>query len=317
MHNLTFFYRCIYSFSYSIGIVSSYYVIGKILDTKCMLLRCEYSFIFMILQIIFITGTIALEDIFLSGVFDNETNFFSNKRIDFFYFRETSISVTTLVVYYRTLSLFFKYLKNNESEFTLSLTKEDSLSTDVVKEDILKTCIDKEDTLPLITKDSLNTGVAREEAIPLAKEDTLNISMHKEDTLSLRKEVTIIGLNKDEKVHLMIDDFLYAKSEGHYVKLFYFSKITNHHTKFVRSIIIRSSMKSLETTVFSSFENVHRVQRGYFVNINYVKFLRNIPYSQGGFVTLSTLDIKIPVGKSHLSKINSYIELKKPEIPIY
>jgi hypothetical protein len=109
------------------------------------------------------------------------------------------------------------------------------------------------------------------------------------------------------------DGFLYAKSEGHYVNIFYKIRIVS----IVRSGIVRSSMIKLGVDVFGNCASITRVHKSYFVNLNHVKSLRVLPNTKSGVFTLSILNITLPLGKSKLSGIMSFIEVSQLDIIIY
>jgi DNA-binding LytR/AlgR family response regulator len=126
--------------------------------------------------------------------------------------------------------------------------------------------------------------------------------------------LAVEGLNKNEVVNFYSDDFLYAKSEGHYVKLFYLIRQTNGVGPIVRSVLIRSSMIALESGVFSGSAFIIRVHKSYFVNFKHVKSLKVISNSKGGVLTLSMQNVSIPLSKSKLPFVLSFIEVYSPFI---
>ncbi len=133
---------------------------------------------------------------------------------------------------------------------------------------------------------------------------------------SKNSKLTIVGLNKNEVVDFNSKDFLYAKSEGHYIKIYYLADKTNSLNPVVRSIIIRNSMRNLGEGVLSDIITIDRVHKSYFVNYEHVKSLKTINH-KGGILTLSLLDIKIPVGKTNINRVLSYVTLNAPSVTIY
>jgi hypothetical protein len=133
----------------------------------------------------------------------------------------------------------------------------------------------------------------------------------------LSNKFSIYGLNKGEVVHMDSNDFIFAKSDGHYIKIYYFVKRTNTGRKSVRSILIRNSMKSMFLDVFVSIKHIDRVHKSYAINYNYIKSVRNLPYNKGGILTMNFVNINIPIGFTRINKVNTYLLLNKLDVPIY
>jgi len=134
---------------------------------------------------------------------------------------------------------------------------------------------------------------------------------------SRNNQLSIYGLSKDEVVHMKADDFIFAKSEGHYLKVYYFLERNNTDNKKIRSILIRNSLKKLSLDVFKDFEHIARVQKSYIINYNYVENIRILPNNKGGTVSMSFLNINIPVSVTKIDDLNAYMLINNIDIPIY
>ena len=126
--------------------------------------------------------------------------------------------------------------------------------------------------------------------------------------------LTIAGLNKDEVVTFSSKDFIYAKSDGHYIKVFYLLCSTNLERPMVKSILIRNSMKSMEKELLKVL-NILRVHNSFFVNLKMVKYYRG--NSRGGLLVLTLLNIKVPVSKRNVNRTKSILILNHPHVLIH
>jgi hypothetical protein len=131
------------------------------------------------------------------------------------------------------------------------------------------------------------------------------------------KQLSIFGIGKNEVVHMVADDFIFAKSDGHYVQIYYFVERNNVGNKKVRSILVRNSLKILITEVFADFSYIARVHKSYIANYNYAKSIRNLPNNKGGVMAMGFVNINIPVGASKINNVNAYLLLNNTDIPIY
>lgn len=162
--------------------------------------------------------------------------------------------------------------------------------------------------LKIVDKNKFNIELLRRQY----KHTNNQVSPKKPDVNS--SDMTIIGLNKNEVLNLNPDQFLYAKSEGHYLKIFYLMRNTNNESPVVRSILIRFSMKAL-VELTGEFSSIKRVHKSYFVNIKYAKSLkRNL---RGGLLRLKFSDIEVSVSKTNVNDVLSYLTIHYPLIPIY
>jgi hypothetical protein len=135
--------------------------------------------------------------------------------------------------------------------------------------------------------------------------------------LSNNKQLSIYGLGKNEVVHMDSDDFIFAKSDGHYIHIYYFVERNNVGNKKVRSILVRNSLKTLITGVFADFSYIARVHKSYIANYNYVKQVRNSPNNKGGIITMHFVNVDIPIGATKINNVNTYLLLNNTKTPIY
>lgn len=127
-------------------------------------------------------------------------------------------------------------------------------------------------------------------------------------------DLTVVGLNKNEVVTFNSSDFIYAKSEGHYIKIFYLCANTNIDRPLVKSILFRKSMKSMED-VLLKVSYIFRGHNSYFVNLKKVKCYRT--NDKGAILVLNVLTIEVPVSKKNVNRIKSYLTLNHDNVIIY
>ena len=133
----------------------------------------------------------------------------------------------------------------------------------------------------------------------------------------VNNKLSIYGLNKNEVVHMDSKDFIFAKSDGHYMKIYFFAERNNIGNKRVRSILVRNSLKKMITEVFADFDHIARVHKSYIINYSYVKKVRNLPNNKGGVIDMSFVDIKIPIGFTKIENVNTYLLMNNLDVPIY
>lgn len=146
---------------------------------------------------------------------------------------------------------------------------------------------------------------------------TISKNKTKLNQSSDNNQLSIYGLGKNEVVHMDSDDFIFAKSDGHYLRIYYFVHRNNLGNKKVRSILVKNSLKTLITGVFADFSHITRVHKSYITNYNYVKSVRNLPNNKGGVIAMNFVGINIPVGPTKINNVNAYILLNNLKIPVY
>ncbi len=118
-----------------------------------------------------------------------------------------------------------------------------------------------------------------------------------------QEELVISGLNKNEVLSFDSKNVLYIKSEGHYVKIFYYCM----KSCSVKSKILRNSMKNIENDLTKA-PSVVRVHKSYIVNLRNVKYVR-ITTSRSGLIGMSENGIKLPLSETYIASLMSYINL--------
>jgi len=114
--------------------------------------------------------------------------------------------------------------------------------------------------------------------------------------------VEIFGRNKNEAYRLDLNRFLYAKSEGHYLKIALKNLINNG----VEYIIIRNSLGSL-TQQLLSIDVICQCHRSYLINLNFIEEFNSIK-GKGKEVKLKFSKNIIPVSKKYFSCLDDYLK---------
>lgn len=110
------------------------------------------------------------------------------------------------------------------------------------------------------------------------------------------RALTLCGKNKNECLELTVSQFVYMKSEGHYVKVHYLA----NKNKKVESKVLRASMKDMElSTLFSS--KIMRCHKSYLVNLDYIHSV--ISESNKSYANLKHRVGKVSVSKDKLARI--------------
>lgn len=124
--------------------------------------------------------------------------------------------------------------------------------------------------------------------------------------------VLLKGLNKREFLDIKFNDFLYIKSEGHYIKVYYF----NERTKRVEFKTLRNSLKnllfSLPQKVQKNKQSIIRVHKSYLVNAEQIKYTRN--NSLGGTICLKVNNIKLPLSKIFVEELKQNEKIGKESL---
>lgn len=117
----------------------------------------------------------------------------------------------------------------------------------------------------------------------------------------INKTIFFLGLNKEECFEIKLDEFLYAKSEGHYIKIFYMKR--NGSTSFSTSSgMIRNSIKNIiHNRELLEDNGILRIHRSYIVNVKKLKRVRT--NNLGSFVYLKFDNIQLPVGQTFIKDL--------------
>lgn len=124
-------------------------------------------------------------------------------------------------------------------------------------------------------------------------------------TEKTNKLFSIIGKNKNEHLTLDLDQFICAKSDDHYIKVYYLCS----KSKQLKSSILRNTMKALELQSID-FPNIYRCHKSYIVNLLLLKSV--IGNSSKAHAYISSYPEKIPISKQKITYLKKFLaELKK------
>ncbi|NER13040.1 hypothetical protein GWK08_06290 [Leptobacterium flavescens] len=132
----------------------------------------------------------------------------------------------------------------------------------------------------------------------------LNTKLHiynKQYKSKSNEKITIIGKNKNEYLELFSGTFIYAKSEGHYVKIYYFNAFRQ-----VRHYLMRNTMKELEKFT-EHCNSIYKCHKSYLVNLSYIKSL--LETSNKAYIYMLDFKHKIPVSKDKIAELKGIQKL--------
>ncbi|NER13042.1 hypothetical protein GWK08_06300 [Leptobacterium flavescens] len=112
------------------------------------------------------------------------------------------------------------------------------------------------------------------------------------------EKISIRGKNKNEQLELCNDTFILAKSEGHYVKIYYYNAFRQ-----TRHYLMRNSLKELEKLTRQS-SNICKCHKSYLINMDCVKSVIENPNRP--YIYLRDFKGKIPVSKEKVQEIKEY-----------
>jgi len=81
-----------------------------------------------------------------------------------------------------------------------------------------------------------------------------------------KRKLLLIGKNKNESLTLDLNQFVYAKSEGHYIKIIYI----HEKTKKIKFHTLRNKISTIESQL-SDFDSIFRCHQSYIINLHYLK----------------------------------------------
>lgn len=110
--------------------------------------------------------------------------------------------------------------------------------------------------------------------------------------------IVLSGSNRDEELHTSLDELLFVRAEGNYVEI-YTSLNSN------RAHLLRSTLSSIEDTL-QFYPQLIRSHRSYIVNIEKVEGIQG--NAQGLRLVLGPDDLKIPVSRTYLQTVQSYLK---------
>ena len=299
LSELSFFYKLLYSALYASCFGFSFFMVTFLfhneVECKSSALSFICVFVYTIVLIIVSFFTILFLRLLLDFHFMNGDVVFKTQVFNLFF-------EVVKIVFFIKLYLFFVINFNDfSSKFTQKKAEiKNTLSTQ-----------EKYDTIqePVINK----TTFFKEEANTIEgnyKADIKNryVSIEEEGEIQKRnfkrkirnRRITIKGVNKGEEFIMNSSLVIYMKSEGHYLKIFYFSEV---HKK-IKFDFIRSSMGNVEKNIMG-VASIMRVHKSYFINFDYIKQVR--VNASGGVACLSIGNIKLPLSKTYLENVKDSI----------
>lgn len=112
-----------------------------------------------------------------------------------------------------------------------------------------------------------------------------------------KNKFLIEGKNKNESLEIMHSQFLYAKSEGHYIKIFYFPE----KKKEIEQYLIRNTIINLERRLGDS-QIIFRCHKSYLINLSYCNSFIKSPSKN--FVSLKYNQLSIPVSNDKAESLS-------------
>ncbi len=281
--------RLIYSFFYGLCLGVSYNVVTLILrsTSKDYVIISLKVYIMYVIVLCIVSFFLCVLSFFLINYsFNSKDIDFTNIPLDIAYLPILFLHVFEVILFYQIVFVLFNYYYDYER------IEGDSHTLDHTLDHVF-------DHSPDHTKEQ-----------PVLHNDTPLHRHYMDSDVNL----TITGLNKDEVVTFNSKDFIYANSDGHYIKMFYLVSSTNLERPLVKSILIRNSMKSMETELLKVL-HILRVHNSFFVNLKMVKYYRG--NTKGGLLVLTLLNIKVPVSKRNVNRTKSILLLNHPHVLIH
>jgi len=81
-----------------------------------------------------------------------------------------------------------------------------------------------------------------------------------------KRKLILTGKNKNESFTIDLDQFVYAKSEGHYIKIIYLQE----NLKKIKFHTLRNKISTIESQL-SEFDTIFRCHQSYIINLHYLK----------------------------------------------
>jgi len=111
--------------------------------------------------------------------------------------------------------------------------------------------------------------------------------------------ISIRTLVKEEAFQMDVSDFLFAKSDGNYMELYFFVNESEY------SVLKRISLKDFYKQL-SSFPWILKTHRSYLLNINYIKEIKG--NAQGYKIYLHDCQLTVPVSRNNISQFELKIK---------
>jgi len=117
------------------------------------------------------------------------------------------------------------------------------------------------------------------------------------------RRLKLYGKNKDEYLFLKVIEFIYLKSEGHYIVIHYKLNGSNQ----IKSTTIRNSMIELEKQT-EHIQSIYRCHKSYMINTLHLKSVTgNVNKS---IARLTEENLRIPISKSKISFMKAQTQTK-------
>jgi len=120
-----------------------------------------------------------------------------------------------------------------------------------------------------------------------------------------KRRLLLIGKNKNESLSLDINQFVYAKSEGHYIKIIYI----HEKTKKTKFYTLRNKISVIESQL-SEFDTILRCHQSYIINLHYLKSVtgnKNKAYAR------LVYSENIPISNTYFEYLNKKTKEKTKE----
>jgi len=118
-----------------------------------------------------------------------------------------------------------------------------------------------------------------------------------------KRKLVLIGKNKNESFTIDIDQFIYAKSEGHYIKIIYL----HTNLKKIKFHTLRNKISAIESQL-SEFDTIFRCHQSYIINLHYLKSVtgnKNKAYAR------LVYSENIPISNTYFEYLNKKTKTKK------
>lgn len=116
-----------------------------------------------------------------------------------------------------------------------------------------------------------------------------------------QKKLKLSGKNKDEHLIINRDNFICAKSEGHYIKVYYLC----HKSQRLINYVLRNTMNNLEYDTINH-NTIYRCHKSFFINIDYLKSI--IGNSNKSHAYIQHYPNKIPISKHKIKYLKDVLQ---------
>jgi len=121
------------------------------------------------------------------------------------------------------------------------------------------------------------------------------------ETYKNPKTLKLNGKNKNEQLIINRNDFICAKSEGHYIKVYYL----HHKSQRVNNYVLRNTMKNFEHSIID-YNTLYRCHKSFFININYLKSI--IGNSNKSHIYIKHYPNRIPISKHKIKYLKDILK---------